>query len=203
MYVNAAQALTLTNVLGVEASNLGNAKGSLALQDELVSMIEALIWAFAYDFIGQRLVYKVEFLLIGAAGISIPYAFKLYPECLLMHLTFAVGATATACVLIAVLADFARDKHLGLLVESIGIVTGLGAILAALVFALLPTRFCRHGFSAIVANSIAYHIVAISSLVFYLAMRFFFLPPQSQSAENEKPPTSAEDTILVKINESM
>lgn len=173
MYLNASQAFILTNVIGVNANKLGDATGSLALYDELVSLAAVLVWGVLSDKIGRRIVYTLGFLIIGVATIVFPLADNLYPQLLLARLLFAIGAASTSSMLTAVLADFALDANRGFISGAVGLASGLGALIALFVFLPLPVSLEPRLGSPVAATRVSYAIVGGISILFCVPLWFF------------------------------
>ncbi|KNE63264.1 hypothetical protein AMAG_08408 [Allomyces macrogynus ATCC 38327] len=134
VYMSSATAFVLSEILGLKEGQ-GNAAGSLAFYDELLSMAMVVVWGVLSDRVGRRAVYTIGFVLMGAGMLVYPLARNLYPQLLLARLLYALGGAACSCMLTAVLADCA-GKLRGRISGLVGLVSGLGALLG--VFVLLP-----------------------------------------------------------------
>ncbi|KAJ3361851.1 hypothetical protein GGF32_006879 [Allomyces javanicus] len=136
VYMSSATAFVLSEILGLKEGQ-GNAAGSLAFYDELLSMVMVVVWGVLSDRVGRRAVYSIGFLLMGAGMLVYPLARNLYPQLLLARLLYALGGAACSCMLTAVLADCA-GKLRGRISGLVGLVSGLGALLGVFVFLPLP-----------------------------------------------------------------
>ncbi|KAJ3370191.1 hypothetical protein GGF31_004248 [Allomyces arbusculus] len=143
VYMSSATAFVLSEILGLKEGQ-GNAAGSLAFYDELLSMVMVVVWGVLSDRVGRRVVCTIGFLLMGAGMLVYPLARNLYPQLLLARLLYALGGAACSCMLTAVLADCA-GKLRGRISGLVGLVSGLGALLGVFVFlpfpAWLETKF--------------------------------------------------------------
>eukprot|EP00171_Calliarthron_tuberculosum_P012102 IDg12102t1 len=184
VHLNASQAFIFSNVIGVDTSRLGEATGSLALYDELLSLAAVLAWGVLSDRIGRRIVYTLGFLIIGVATIVFPFASNLYPQLLLARLLFAIGAASTSTMLTAVLADFARDANRGFISGAVGLASGLGAIIALFVFLRLPVSLEKSVADPIAATRVSYAIVGGISILFCVPLWFFLKPKSRVSSTN-------------------
>lgn len=200
VFVNASQAFILTNIIGVNTNKLGGATGSLALYDELVSLAFVLVWGVLSDKIGRRSVYSLGFLIIGIATVIFPLASNLYPQLLLIRLLFAVGAASTSCMLTAVLADFVGDSKRGFMSGTVGLVSGIGALLALFLFLPLPVRLESISQSPVSAIRITYGIVGSISIIFCVFL-WGFLGNAPCSSELEQVDES--ETNSIKTSESI
>ncbi|KNE72539.1 hypothetical protein AMAG_16984 [Allomyces macrogynus ATCC 38327] len=136
VYMSSATAFVLSEILGLKEGQ-GNAAGSLAFYDELLSMLMVVVWGVLSDRVGRRAIYTIGFLLMGAGMLVYPLARNLYPQLLLARLLYALGGAACSCMLTAVLADCA-GKLRGRISGLVGLVSGLGALLGVFVFLPLP-----------------------------------------------------------------
>src|SRR5690349_1720174 len=103
-----------------------------------MSLPSVYLWGVASDRIGRRTVYSLGFLTMAIALASYTFAKNLYPQLLIIRLIFAVGGAASSSMVTAVLADYAGEQDRGKIAGVVGIVSGLGALLALFVFLPLP-----------------------------------------------------------------
>ncbi|KAJ3107851.1 hypothetical protein HDU97_003199, partial [Phlyctochytrium planicorne] len=141
VYLNSSQTFVLTQILRVPTEILGDTSGTLTFADELLSLVAVWMWGIASDLLGRRIVYVSGFVIMSLALGFYTFAGNVYPQLLLLRLLFAVGGAAASSMLTAVLSDYATDKDRGKSSGLVGLVSGLGALLALFVFLRLPSNF--------------------------------------------------------------
>ncbi|KAI9216761.1 major facilitator superfamily domain-containing protein [Blastocladiella britannica] len=185
VFLSAGTSFVLTEVIGL-TSGEGNASGSLAFYDELLSIVMVLVWGSLSDVVGRRAVYSIGFAVMGAGMAIYPLATNLYPQLLLARLLFAVGAAACSTMLTAVLADCA-GKLRGRISGIVGLMSGLGALVGVFVLLPLPTKFQDHGATLGRGVQYTYFIaggasVAFAAVFWFGASRHFGGATSSSSA---------------------
>jgi MFS family permease len=141
VFLNASQAFVLGEILLVPKESLGDVSGSLGFYDEILSVFMVLVWGIISDSIGRKIVYISGFIILSVALYLFTFAVNVYPQLLLFRLIFSLGGAATSAMLTAVLADFvAGESTRGKLAGSVGLSTGLGALVALFGFLPLITK---------------------------------------------------------------
>ncbi|KAJ3109464.1 hypothetical protein HDU96_007228 [Phlyctochytrium bullatum] len=141
VFLNSSQTFVLTQILRVPSENLGDTSGNLTLADEIVSLVCVWLWGLASDFTGRKPVYVTAYTVMAVALAFYTFTANVYPQLLLLRLVFAVGGAAASSMLTAVLADYASDKDRGKSSGLVGLMSGLGALLALFVFLRLPANY--------------------------------------------------------------
>ncbi|ORZ37234.1 major facilitator superfamily domain-containing protein [Catenaria anguillulae PL171] len=170
VFLNASTSFVLSEILGI-TTGLGDASGSIAFYDELLSMLMVVVWGAVSDFIGRRTVYAVGFAIMGAALCVYPQVNNLYPQLLLARLLFAIGAAACSTMLTAVLADCA-GKLRGRISGLVGLMSGLGALVGVFVLLPLPTSFEKKGVS--LGRGVQYAFLITGGIALAFSIIFFF-----------------------------
>jgi len=172
VFINAAQPYVLQTYLNVPEDKQGATSGDLAFCNELVIIIVAYLWGTLSDFLGSRkLVYLCGFLFMGMGLGLYPFATSVL-VLFVFRVVFALGAASTSSMLTAVLADYTVDKDRGKATGLLGVVSGLGAVIAAIFLLKLPTYFQGWHFREKEAGYMTYVIVAISSIVMCFVVLF-------------------------------
>ncbi|KAI9330294.1 major facilitator superfamily domain-containing protein [Obelidium mucronatum] len=192
VFINATQALVLTQIVGIPSEELGDRAGTLAFTDQIASMFAVLVFGVLSDRVGRRLVYSFGFLAMGAALCAYPHL-KSYEAMLGARLLFAFGGGAASSMVTAVLADYAEDRIRGRMAGLVGLCSGCGALVALFVFMPLPLKFQ----DIVEGIQITYLIVGLLSVIFSVLL-FFFLTAQSHPSET--PLSAASDQDLLAEN---
>ncbi|KAI8821504.1 major facilitator superfamily domain-containing protein [Fimicolochytrium jonesii] len=141
VFINASQGFVLSQILHLPSSTLGNATGTLTFSDELLSLPLVLLWGLLSDRVGRRTVYGLGFAFMSVGLALFTYARDLYPDLLLYRLVFAVGGAAGSSMMTAVLADYAADEDRGKVSGLVGLLSGVGALVALFGFLRVPAGF--------------------------------------------------------------
>ncbi|OQR93147.1 hypothetical protein ACHHYP_02857 [Achlya hypogyna] len=174
VFLSSTQGFVLGDILGVPSARLGDISGNLTLFDECVSLVMVYAWGVYSDRIGRNGIYGLGFVLIGAGLVAYPYATSYNSDLIVYRALYAVGAAATSSMLTAVLADYAAESDRGKVSGLVGLMSGVGALLAVFVFLPLPTKFA----SAVEGLRISYAVVGGFAVLFGLFL-FFALRPKA------------------------
>jgi len=90
------------------------------------------------DRIGRRIVYTVGVALMGASIFIHPFA-ENFLELVIFRIIFALGASASVSMLTAILGDYPSNSARGRAGGIMGLMSGLGALLALFVFLRIPS----------------------------------------------------------------
>ena len=105
-------------------------------------------------------------------------AFWFYPrattvgELLAYRLVYSAGIAAVTCMIVTVIADYVRNVSRGKASGYMGIMNGIGAMIAAFVLIKLPARFIDAGMTPLDAGIATYNIVAGIALLTALLLWF-------------------------------
>lgn len=130
---NSANTVYLLNVfLKSPKSSQGRQSGDLAFAQEIMILIFSLFWGFISDFIGRPIVFSIGFFNI-AVGLILSSWMPTFGLLLFSRLYFATGAAACTSMMTAVLRDYVAKEDRGKGGGTLGFVSGIGAVFAALV----------------------------------------------------------------------
>nr|QFR37081.1 MFS transporter [Cyberlindnera americana] len=104
VFMSSTQSFFLTDVLGI-STKIGDYIGTLGFADELVSMAISPFLGALSDKIGAKYISVVGVFIVGLCLIIYTTAKNVYPDLLFMRMLFAVGATASASMMTAMLAE--------------------------------------------------------------------------------------------------
>ncbi|RCI14574.1 hypothetical protein L249_6640 [Ophiocordyceps polyrhachis-furcata BCC 54312] len=102
VFLNSSVSFVITDLVG-QKDNVGDVVGTLGFADELVALVACPVWGLVSDRLGVRWVATIGYAVIGIALAVFVQARNVYPQLLLARLFFAVGASASATMVTAIL----------------------------------------------------------------------------------------------------
>ncbi|GAB1320075.1 hypothetical protein MFIFM68171_10285 [Madurella fahalii] len=102
VFLNSSVSFVITDLIGVK-DGVGDIVGTLGFVDELVALVACPVWGLVSDRSGVRYVAVTGYAVIGLALFLFVQARNVYPQLLLARIFFAVGATAAATMVTAIL----------------------------------------------------------------------------------------------------
>ncbi len=166
-----SQAFLLTEYLKIPESEQGVISGNLNFWGEIVIIATVGLFGALSDRLGRRIVMAFGFLVMGVAFYFYPRATTV-DELLMYRLVYSAGIAAVSCMIVTVVADYVRDVSRGKASGYLGIMNGLGAMIAAFVLIKLPARFIGGGMSPLDAGITTFNIVMGIALATALLMWF-------------------------------
>ncbi|RKP20913.1 MFS general substrate transporter [Rozella allomycis CSF55] len=183
VFINIGQASVLTYILKIDKSVLGESTGMLPFFDQLLTIVALS------DVWGRRVVYSLGFLIMSIGLGLYPWATNLYTpfysSLVFFRLIFAFGSSACSSMMTAVLSDYAHQKSRGRVSGSVGLVSGLGAVIGALVLPRLPNAIPPNdgAFNPIrITFLIAAGLSLFSSLIVGTFLQKKFIVPESDAS---------------------
>lgn len=171
VFMDASQAFVLTTYLGYPKDKQASAIGDLAFYGEIVILATTNMWGTISDKFGRRVVYVSGFLIIAIGFGLYPFARSL-PVLFLFRMIFALGASACASMLTAVLADYVYINDRGTGSGLLGLAAGGGAVLGALVLLQVPNWLDTTGLGNYAAGYITYIGIAAVAIVSGIILLF-------------------------------
>ncbi|CAK7202142.1 hypothetical protein SEUCBS139899_004862 [Sporothrix eucalyptigena] len=110
VFLNSSISFVITDRIGVK-DGVGNIVGTLGFVDELVALVACPVWGLVSDRLGVRLVAVIGYTVIALALVVSVQARNVYPQLLLARILFAVGATASATMVTAILPSLTDDSE--------------------------------------------------------------------------------------------
>ena len=129
------------------------------------------LWGTLSDKISTRPVSTIGYLLIGTSLITFVHPKNVYPDLILLRLFFATGGSACVAMVTAILpqitpASTTHGKPVnGKIAGLAGFCTGLGALIAVIVFLPLPRVFMAWGWGLKGAAQMAFYVVGAVAIV--------------------------------------
>ncbi|KAB5516915.1 hypothetical protein GE09DRAFT_1158892 [Coniochaeta sp. 2T2.1] len=109
VFLNSSISFVITDLIGVK-KGVGDIVGTLGFVDEIVALIACPIWGLASDRLGVRTVAVIGYSVIGVSLFLFVQARNVYPQLLLARILFAVGATAAATMVTAILPSLTDES---------------------------------------------------------------------------------------------
>ncbi|KAG6004458.1 hypothetical protein E4U21_001080 [Claviceps maximensis] len=102
VFLNSSVSFVITDLIG-QKDHVGDVVGTLGFADELVALVACPGWGLVSDRLGVRWVAVMGYGIIGIALGLFVQATNVYPQLLLARILFAVGASAAATMVTAIL----------------------------------------------------------------------------------------------------
>ncbi|KAL2164036.1 hypothetical protein VTH06DRAFT_3250 [Thermothelomyces fergusii] len=102
VFLNSSISFVITDLIGVK-DGVGDIVGTLGFVDEVVALVACPIWGLISDRLGVRYVAVLGYTVVGLSLFLFVQARNVYPQLLLARIFFAVGATAAATMVTAIL----------------------------------------------------------------------------------------------------
>ncbi|KAK3332542.1 hypothetical protein B0T19DRAFT_106182 [Cercophora scortea] len=102
VFLNSSVSFVITDLIGVK-HGVGDIVGTLGFVDELVALVACPVWGLVSDRSGVRYVAVTGYAVIGLSLFLFVQAKNVYPQLLLARILFALGATAAATMVTAIL----------------------------------------------------------------------------------------------------
>ncbi|MGI9233380.1 MAG: MFS transporter [Woeseiaceae bacterium] len=153
-----SQAFLLTEYLKIPESEQGVVSGNLNFWGEIVIIATVGLFGAMSDRVGRRIVMALGFAIMGIAFYLYPRATDI-SELLAFRLLYSAGIAAVSCMIVTVVADYVKNVSRGKASGYLGIMNGLGAMVAAFVLIKLPAKFIANGMSPLDAGITTFSIV--------------------------------------------
>ena len=108
VFLNRAVSFVITDLIGLK-EGVGDIVGTLGFVDELVALVACPVWGLASDRLGVRWVAVLGYAVIALALAVFVQARDVYPSLVLARILFALGATAAATMVTAILPVLTDD----------------------------------------------------------------------------------------------
>lgn len=180
-----SQAFLLTEYLNVPESEQGVVSGNLNFWGEIVIIMTVGLFGALSDRVGRRVVMALGFMTMGIAFYFYPRATGIN-ELLAYRLIYSAGIAAVSCMIVTVIADYVKDVSRGKASGFLGVMNGLGAMIAAFILIKLPARFIANGMSPLDAGIATFNIVMAISFLTALVM-WFGLQKRAPDTHEDRP----------------
>ncbi|KAI8963951.1 hypothetical protein F5Y11DRAFT_128101 [Daldinia sp. FL1419] len=109
VFLNSAVSFVITDLLGVK-TGVGDIVGTLGFVDEIVALVACPVWGLVSDRLGVRWVAVLGYGIIAVSLFCFVQARDVYPSLVLARIAFALGATAAATMVTAILPVLTNDE---------------------------------------------------------------------------------------------
>ncbi|KAK0630838.1 hypothetical protein B0T17DRAFT_490737 [Bombardia bombarda] len=109
VFLNSSVSFVITDLIGVK-KGVGNIVGTLGFVDEIVALVACPVWGLVSDRSGVRYVAVTGYAIIGLSLVLFVQARNVYPQLLLARIFFAIGATAAATMVTAILPSLTDES---------------------------------------------------------------------------------------------
>jgi MFS family permease len=165
VYINANQKYVLDKFVGVPKEEQGRVSGDLAFANEIVIIACAYGFGSLSDILGSRKIVYVFSFVFMAIGLGIYPLATSVTVLIVFRVIYAIGAAGSSAMLTAVLGDYTSERDRGKATGLLGVMSGLGAIAASLLFLRFPQWFVAAGLTEHQAGYLSYALVALYSLI--------------------------------------
>ncbi|WP_235015406.1 MFS transporter [Oceanicoccus sp. KOV_DT_Chl] len=165
------QPYILDEFLKIPSSEQGMITGNLAFYGEITIILTTGIWGTLSDKIGRRPLMAGSYLIVALSMYLYPRVTS-YDELIVARIIFNAGIGAYSCIIITLMADYARDNSRGKASGLLGMGNGLGAMLSVFILLQLPAFFQGQGMDPIEAGYATYNTAAIIAIVTAVIMWF-------------------------------
>jgi MFS family permease len=130
------------------------------------------------------------YLLVGASLFAFVHPTRVYPDLIFLRLFFALGGSACVAMVTAILPQMTPYSHAsakpanGKIAGLAGFCTGVGALIAVVVFLPLPRLFISHGWKLKEAVQASFYVVGSVALTISIAMFFGLKKDQTKGISN-------------------
>jgi len=122
----------------VSRDDQGKLAGDLSFYNELCIIVFGVIWGIMTDFMkGRKFVYMIGWFLMAVGLFLYTYALEVW-QLILYRIIFAIGAASTSSMITAIVGDYVKNKDRGKASGLLGLASGFGAVIAALVYLKIP-----------------------------------------------------------------
>ncbi|MDF3125323.1 MFS transporter [Rheinheimera sp. 1928-s] len=158
-FINAFQPFLFNEMMQLPTTEQGVVSGKLNFWGEMAIIGSVGVWGALSDKLGRRLIIVLGFMLVAVAMYLYPHA-QSVNELILYRVIYGLGIASATCMIVTLLADYAKDINRGKAAGLQGVCNGIGAVIALFVLLRLPAVFQQQGMSAIEAGIQTYMIVA-------------------------------------------
>ncbi|KAF4967186.1 hypothetical protein FSARC_5219 [Fusarium sarcochroum] len=109
VFLNSSVSFVITDLIG-QKEGVGDVVGTLGFVDELVALVACPGWGLVSDRLGVRWVAVIGYAVIGVSLALFVQAKTIYPQLLLARVLFAIGASAAATMVTAILPSLTDDS---------------------------------------------------------------------------------------------
>lgn len=182
-FINLIQPFLLTNFLGIPVEEHGLVTGGLTFWEESVGLVCIALAGVFSDRFGRRIVFAVGFLILGIGFALFPQAQDLR-VLLAFRVLFSVGSVFVIGMLSSVVADYVLNSDRGKANGLVGVMNGVGAMIAVFGLVQIPGVLLNNGFGVREAGQITYYVAAGLAVFTALTMWAGLMKHESRHSED-------------------
>ncbi|KAL7961499.1 hypothetical protein V8C34DRAFT_273923 [Trichoderma compactum] len=110
VFLNSSVSFVITDLIG-QKNDVGDVVGTLGFADEIVALVACPAWGLVSDRLGVRWVAVIGYTIVGLSLVVFVQARNVYPQLLLARILFALGASATATMVTAILPSLTDEDE--------------------------------------------------------------------------------------------
>ncbi|KAL6696130.1 hypothetical protein J3F84DRAFT_326062 [Trichoderma pleuroticola] len=110
VFLNSSVSFVITDLIG-QKNGVGDVVGTLGFADEIVALVACPAWGLVSDRLGVRWVAVIGYTIVGLSLVVFVQARNVYPQLLLARILFALGASATATMVTAILPSLTDEDE--------------------------------------------------------------------------------------------
>lgn len=142
VFLSATQSFLIIYTYNVNPRTIGYVMGQLSVADEVVSILSLVFWGGLSDRIGRHKVLMLGYAITTLSLFMLPLGVLWSPDLLLTRMLFAFGTSSMSAMMAAMIADVVQPKGLPRATAFAGIMSGVGALVAAFGFLGLGVTYC-------------------------------------------------------------
>jgi len=152
VFISATQAFLMISQYRVPGISMGFVIGQIGLADEIASIFFLGFWGVISDRIGRRKVLIAGYSLSALGLFTLPLGTSWETDMVATRIVFASGTSALASIMTAMLGEVVAPKGLPRASSMMGIMSGVGALVAAYGYLRLGAVTCLRAAYFIVAG---------------------------------------------------
>lgn len=180
-FVPGMQPYLLTEFLRIPEAEQGRVTGQISFIGEVALLVSVGFWGPLSDKIGRKPVLAAAFVLVAAACYFFPRSYT-YAELAFARILFSCGFAAYSCIVVVLIAEYARADSRGKAMGIHGFANGLGALISVFVLLRLPKKLQDQGADVLSAGTDVYTLVMWVCLAVVAVILVGFVETNKDSA---------------------
>ena len=180
-FVPGMQPYLLTEFLRIPEAEQGRVTGQISFIGEVALLVSVGFWGPLSDKIGRKPVLAAAFVLVAAACYFFPRSYT-YAELAFARILFSCGFAAYSCIVVVLIAEYARADSRGKAMGIHGFANGLGALISVFVLLRMPKKLQDQGADVLSAGTDVYTLVMWVCLALVAVILVGFVETTKDSA---------------------
>ena len=157
-FVPGMQPYLLTEFLKIPEAEQGRVTGQISFIGEVALIVTVGFWGALSDKIGRKPILAAAFILVAAACYFFPRS-DTFVDLALARILFSSGFAAYSCMVVVLIADYARGDSRGKAMGIHGFANGIGALVSVFVLLRMPKKLQDQGADVLAAGTDVYMLV--------------------------------------------